>query len=300
MLRAGTYSIVARDAATGEVGVAVQSHWFSVGSVVPWTRAGVGAVATQALPDPAMGPRLLDRLQAGEDPAAALGAELTGDDLAAHRQVGLVSADGRAAAHSGGHCMAHAGHAVGDAVSCQANVMAGTGVWGAMADAFGAADAALPLARRLLLALHAAEAAGGDVRGRQSCAIAVAPAAGEPWRRTVDLRVEDHPEPVAEMARLLDVHDAYVLATLGDVLAGEGRHEEAGDAYRRAAERAPDNPELLFWSGLSASAAGRPEQAVEQVRRAIELQPGWAELLARLPAALAPGAPAVRAALGLD
>jgi len=299
MLRAGTYSIVARDAITGDVGVAVQSHWFSVGAVVPWTRAGVGAVATQSLPDPAAGPRLLDRLQAGEDPAAALAAELDGDEQAGFRQTALVACDGRVAAHTGPQCMAYAGHELGVGFSCQANVMANDRVWGAMAAAFAASDPLAPLARRLLAALHGAEAAGGDVRGRQSCAIAVAPREGEPWRRTVDLRVEDHPEPVEEMERLLGVHDAYVLATRGDDLAGEGRHEEAGRAYEQAAALAPGNHELLFWAGLSAAQAGRMDLAVQQVGRAIELQPGWAELLVRLPPDFAPSAPAVRAALGL-
>lgn len=299
MLRCGTYSIVAHDPGTGEVGVAVQSHWFSVGSIVPWTRAGVGAVAVQSVPDPAYGERLLDRLQAGEDPRAALDAELAADEQAGFRQVAVVAADGRAAAHTGAMCVAFAGDVAGEGFTCQANIMASERVWGAMADAFGRSDPALPLARRLLAALDAAERAGGDVRGRQSCAVAVAPAAGERWRRTVDLRVEDAAEPLEEMARLLDVHDAYALATEGDELVSRGCTEEAGAAYRRASELAPGNHELLFWAGLAAVQAGRREDGLRQVRRAIELQPGWAELLPRLPAAMAPAAPAVAAELGL-
>lgn len=289
--RAGTYSIVAHDPRTGEVGVAVQSHWFSVGSIVPWTRAGVGAVAVQSVPDPAVGPRLLDRIEAGEAPEAALAAELAGDDQRDFRQIAVAAADGRVAAHTGASCIAYAGDVAGAGFSCQANIMASERVWAAMAAAFPAASG--PLARRLLAALDAAEEAGGDIRGRQSCAIAVAPAEGEPWRRTVDLRVEDHPEPLQEMARLLGVHDAYALAAEGDELTAQGRGEEAGVAFRRAAELAPGNHELLFWAGLAAVAAGQEEEGMEQVRRAIALQPGWTELLGRLPEDFAPAAPRV-------
>ncbi|MFL5845748.1 MAG: DUF1028 domain-containing protein [Solirubrobacteraceae bacterium] len=297
MLRSGTYSIVAHDPATGEMGVAVQSHWFSVGSVVPWTRAGVGAVAVQSVPDPATGVRILDRLEAGEAPAEALAAELAGDEHAAFRQIAVVAADGRVAAHTGESCMDHAGDVVGDGFTCQANIMASERVWGAMAEAFPQASGSL--AHRLLAALDAAEAAGGDIRGRQSCSITVAPAQGEPWRRTVDLRVEDAPEPLEDMRRLLDVHGAYALATEGDDLVSEGRLDEAGEKFRQAAGLAPDNHELLFWSGMSAFQAGQPEAGLEQVRRAIEQQPGWAELLPRLSEVIAPSAPAVSEALGL-
>lgn len=299
MVRRGTYSIVAHDPATGEVGIAVQSHWFNVGAIVGWTRAGVGAAAVQSVPDPDAGMRLLDRLEAGASPAAALEELLAADEQRDFRQIALVRADGRTAAHTGAHCLAFAGDAGGEGFSCQANIMATDRVWGAMAEAFAAADPARPLARRLLAALDAAEAAGGDVRGRQSCAIAVAPATGEPWARTVDLRVDDAPEPLEEMARLLGLHDAYELATLGDDLTAQGRTEEAGEAFRRAADLAPDNHELLFWGGLAAFAAGQEEAGLAQVRRAIELQPGWAELLARLPPLFAPAAPRVSAALGL-
>lgn len=299
MLRSGTYSIVAHDPATGEVGVAVQSHWFSVGSIVPWTRAGVGAAAVQSVPDPDVGPKLLDRLAAGQTPREALDAELAADDQRDFRQLALVAADGQVAAHTGASCIAFAGDAAGDGFSCQANIMASERVWGAMADAFPRCDPALPLARRMLAALDAAEAAGGDIRGRQSCAIAVAPGEGEPWRRTVDLRVEDATEPLEEMRRLLTVHDAYALATLGDDLTAQGDTAAAGDAFRRAAELAPDNHELLFWAGLAAVDAGQVEEGLAKVRRAIEQQPGWAELLARLPPLFAPAAPRVREALGL-
>src|SRR4051794_19769650 len=247
MLRRGTYSIVARDPDTGELGAAVQSHWFQTGAIVTWAAAGVGAVCTQSVADPAYGPRLLDRLSAGEAPADALGALLAADEQADYRQVAVVSAPGDVAVHTGTDCIAFAGHEQGDAFSAQANMMASADVWPAMAAAYRAADG--PLARRLLAALDAAEGAGGDVRGRQSAALVVAPPEGEPWRKTVDLRVDDAAEPLVELRRLLDLNDAYVTATKGDDLSGEHRYEEAGEAYRRATEMAPGNHELLFWAG---------------------------------------------------
>jgi uncharacterized Ntn-hydrolase superfamily protein len=241
--------------------------------------------------------RVLDRLEAGDAPAVALAAELAGDPQADFRQTAVVAADGRCAVHTGALCVAYAGDAGGSGFSCQANIMASERVWHAMAEAFPAAEG--PLARRLLAALEAAEGAGGDIRGRQSCAIVVVPPSGEPWRRTVDLRVEDAAEPLEEIARLLDVHDAYALATEGDDLISEGRPDEAGEAFRRAAQLAPDNHELLFWAGLAAVQGGERDLGLAQVRRAIELQPGWAELLPRLPPLFAPAGPEVREALGL-
>jgi uncharacterized Ntn-hydrolase superfamily protein len=294
-LRQGTYSIVARDPETGEMGVAVQSHWFSVGSVVSWARPGVGAVATQSIGEPSYGPNLLDLLEQGVEPSEAL-ARLTADDERARfRQVAVVDAQGRVAVHTGDSCIAFAGDRTGDGYSVQANMMASPEVWPAVARGFEAAEG--PLARRLVAALRAAEAAGGDVRGRQSAAIVVAPAEGEPWRLTTDLRVEDDSEPLDELERLLDVADAYRLATEGDNLVGRGDHDEAAARYTRAAELAPGNHELIFWSGLSAAEGGDMTTALERVRRAIEMQPGWGELLERLQPDIAPSAAAVRAAL---
>jgi len=295
MVRRGTYSIVARDPHTGELGVAVQSHWFAVGPIVPWVRPGVGAVATQSIAEPAYGPRALDGLAAGARARQALDELVRDDDLARFRQVAVVDAHGNVAAHTGEGCIAHAGHHEGHAFSVQANMMASPEVWPAMAHAFEAA--AGPLSRRLLAALHAAEAHGGDARGRQSCALLIAPAHGERWQRTVDLRVDDHPEPLAELDRLLDLSDAYALATEGDDLVGQGRHEEAGERYRTASALAPDNHELLFWAGLAAAQAGDLPTALQRVREAIRLQPGWRELLDRLDAEIAPGAAVVLEAL---
>ncbi|WP_445152733.1 DUF1028 domain-containing protein [Baekduia sp. Peel2402] len=296
MVRRGTYSIVARDEQTGELGAAVQSHWFSVGSIVTWARPGVGAVCTQATAERAYGPRLLDALASGSAPSAALRSLLDADATAPFRQVAVIGADGPPAVWTGPRCMASAGHATGDAFSVQANLMDNEGVWPAMADAFTRSTG--PLARRLLAALHAAEAAGGDARGRQSAALVVVPASGEPWDRVVELRVEDHDEPLDELERILTLHDAYTLATRGDDLTGEGRLAEAAEAYCAAAALAPGNHELLFWAGLAEFEHGDRELGLEQVRRAMAQQPGWRTVLARLEPDVAPSAAALLAALG--
>ena len=295
--RQGTYSIVARDGATGELGVAVQSHWFSVGPIVPWARAGVGAIATQANAEPAYGPRLLELLEHGATPQAALATLLADDRAAATRQVAVVDASGAVAAHTGSSCIAHAGHVTAAGVSCQANIMASAAVWPAMLAAY--AQATGRLADRLLAALDAAEAAGGDLRGRQSAALLVVAPGAEPWRAAVSLRVEDHPDPLRELRRLLALHDAYSLAGEADELAGAGAHAQAATRYRAAAKLAPANHELLFWAGLGTAESGDLDAGAAQVARAIALHAPWAELLARLPADLAPAAATVRERLGL-
>jgi uncharacterized Ntn-hydrolase superfamily protein len=293
-MRRGTYSIVAHDRQTGECGVAVQSHWFSVGSVVTWGRAGVGAVATQSLADPAYGPRLLEALGAGEEPQAALDRLVAADPQGRFRQVAVVNAAGAVAVHTGDGCIGFAGHRIGDGFSAQANMMANDTVWGAMADAFEAAQGSL--ARRLLAALDGAEAAGGDARGRQSAALLVVPPQGEEWQR-FELRVEDDPEPLEELRRLVTVREAYDFAEKADEAMGEGRHEDAARYGAQALELQPDNHELLFWAGLGMAQAGDMDGALAMVRRAIELQPGWAELLGRLSPEIAPSASLVRVQL---
>jgi uncharacterized Ntn-hydrolase superfamily protein len=295
MVRRGTYSIVARDPDTGQLGAAVQSHWFSVGSIVTWAQPGVGAVATQSIAEPAYGPRLLSALAAGRPPRAALDALLDADEAAGYRQVAVIAPQGPPAVHTGAGCIAFAGHQAGADFSVQANMMASESVWPAMAEAFAAAGG--PLARRMLAALRAAEGAGGDARGRQSAAIVVVGPEGEPWRKLVDLRVEDHDEPLDELERVLGLHDAYALATEGDDLTGEGRHAEAGERYRAAAALAPANHELLFWAGLAEFGHGDRAAGLDQIRRAIAMQPGWRDLLGRLSADVAPDAAEVVRAL---
>ncbi len=285
--RRGTYSIVARDPETGAMGVAVQSHWFSVGPLVPWAEAGVGAVATQANVEVAYGPRLLDLLRSGIPAGDALADLLAEDPKAPVRQVAVVDARGGVAAHTGDECMPFAGDIHGDGFACQANLMASERVWPAMADAFQAETDSLPY--RLLAALDAGEAAGGDIRGKQSAAILVVPAAGRPWERIVDLRVEDSPEPLRELRRLMNLHDAYVLAGEGDQLVAESRLSEAATKYVEANLTFPGTPELAFWAGLGHLSMGDEKSGLELLHSAIAAHPGWSELLTRLSLRSGPG-----------
>ena len=294
-MRRGTYSIVARDPTSGELGVAVQSHWFSVGSVVSWARPAVGAVATQSVAQIAHGPNSLARMQAGATAAGAVEAVLRDDELARFRQVGAVDAAGAAAAHTGEGCIAHAGHELGDGFACQANMMATPTVPAAMAGAYRASGG--DLADRLLVALEAGERAGGDVRGRQSAALLVVPASGEPWRTRFDVRVEDHGDPLGELRRLLRLARAYEMADVADERLAEGAGDEATRLYVQAAELAPEATELTFWAGLGVAAQDL-EAGVALVRRAAAQSESWLTLLERLPADLAPTAEAVRARLG--
>ncbi len=293
--RQGTYSIVARDPATGELGVAVQSHWFSVGPIVPWAWPGVGAVATQANAEISYGPRGLELMAGGASAPEALETLLSEDPGRASRQVAMVDAAGAVAAHTGEACMTFAGDIQSDAVSCQANIMASERVWSAMLEAFDGADGALT--KRLLAALDAGEVAGGDIRGRQSAAILVVPADGNRWDTVISLRVEDHPDPLPELARLQRLHEAYTLAGRADQLVGQGRHDEAATLYLKASELAPESHELRFWAGLGAAQAGDMDAALTHVCAAIAAQPGWRELLPRLTPEQAPAAAAVLARL---
>jgi uncharacterized Ntn-hydrolase superfamily protein len=291
-----TYSIVAFDPGTGELGAAVQSHWFSVGSLCTWARPGVGAVATQSVVEPAHGPHALDLIEGGAGAHDALAELIAADPLGSVRQVGAVDANGGVAVHTGANCIPCAGDAVGPHWSCQANMMARDTVPQAMSAAFANAEG--DLAARLMAALTAAEGEGGDVRGRQSAAIVVVPPEGESWQTRVNLRVEDAQDPLGELARLLALQRAYELAGRGDELMGGGKAVEAGALYRRAAELAPESDELLFWSGLALANSGDLEAGVDAVRRAIAVHPGCATLLERLSPDFAPAGEQVRAALG--
>jgi uncharacterized Ntn-hydrolase superfamily protein len=258
-----TYSLVVRDAETGQFGVAVQSHYFSVGSVVPWARPGVGAVATQAMAEISYGPRGLALMATGESAASALHMLLAEDDGRETRQVAMIDDEGTVAAHTGARCIAEASHIVGDGWTVEANMMRRAGVPEAMADSLAATRGQL-LADRLLAALDAAEAAGGDVRGKQSVAMLIVPATGEPWMRDLELRVEDHVDPLGEMRRLLAVHRAY----------------RGGDA-----DVLGDNYELKFWHLIGLAANGQLDDARTLLKAACEIEPGWGDLLRRLPAA---------------
>lgn len=293
-MRRGTYSIVAHDPATGELGVAVQSHWFSVGSVVSWARSGVGAAATQSVAEVAHGPRALDRLQEGLGSTGAIAAVLGEDELAPVRQLGLVDARGEAAAHTGRGCIPIASHVVGDGFACQANIMLTDTVPPSMAEAYRAGSG--DLAERLLGALDAAEQAGGDLRGRQSAALLVVPSTGEPWRTRFDVRVDDHGDPLHELRRLLRLARAYELAERADTLLAEGEREAARSLYTQAAELAPEADELLFWAGLGVAAQDL-DAGLSLIREAAAAKPSWLTLLQRLPEELEPSAAPLRAAL---
>jgi uncharacterized Ntn-hydrolase superfamily protein len=282
--RAHTYSIVGRDARTGELGVAVQSHWSSVGPTVPWAEAGVGAVATQSLVEISYGPLGLELLRAGKSAQEALDALLASDSGAALRQVAIVDAQGRVAAHTGERCIAEAGHATGDGFSVPANLLLKDSVWGAMKEAFEASQG--DLAERMLVALEAAQAEGGDIRGKQSAAILVvrAQSTGRPWQdRVVDLRIEDHPEPLVEMRRLLNLHRAYEHMNAGDLAMEHDDFEGASREYGAAEKLAPGNAEMLFWHAITLAGAGRVEQAKPLLARAYGIDANWRTLVPRLP-----------------
>ncbi len=282
---AHTFSIVARDPQSGNMGVAVQSHWFSVGSVVTWAEAGVGAVATQAMVEISYGPLGLDLMRGGKSAPQALKALLTADEGRALRQVAMVDAAGQIAAHTGERCIADAGHTIGEAFSTQANMMAAPGVWPAMADAYRSATG--DLAQRMVAALEAGQGAGGDIRGRQSAALLIvkAESSGRSWADTVvELRVEDHADPIQELKRLLTLHRAYEHMNRGDELLGKGQVEQALEAYRTAATMAPRIEELPFWQAVTLADLGRVEQALPIFREVFAQNPDWRTLIQRLPA----------------
>jgi len=279
-----TFSIVARDPATGEMGVAVQSHWFSVGSVVPWAEAGVGAVATQSFVEPAYGPKGLALMKRGVAPKEALAQLLAVDAQSDVRQVAFVDAQGRVSAHTGAKCIPGAGHHEGAGYTTEANLMLTNEVPDAMAAAFEAAKG--PLAERMLAALDAAQGVGGDVRGRQSAAILVVrgKATDKPWTdRLVDLRIEDHAQPLQEMHRLLTLHRAYEKMNRGDDAAATGAMDVALEEYGAAARMVPDNDEFVFWTAVTLVSNGRTDDALPMFAKAFRMNPSWMLLVPRLP-----------------
>lgn len=283
---AHTFSIVARDPDSGEMGVAVQSHWFSVGSVVTWAEAGAGAVATQAFVDSSYGPLGLALMRAGKSAPEALTALLAADEGRKLRQVAMVDGQGHIAAHTGARCIADAGHETGEGFSVQANMMICPDVWPAMARAYRETPA--DLAERMLAALEAGQAAGGDIRGRQSASILIVQGAstGRSWADTaMDLRVEDHAEPIRELRRLVRLHRTYQHMNRGDELLGAGQTEEALSEYRTAAKMAPGIEELPFWQAVTLADLGREDEALPIFRDVFAKNADWATLVTRLPQA---------------
>ena len=275
-----TYSVVMRDPATGAFGVAVQSHWFNVGRIVPWVRAGVGAVATQSLAEPLYGPRGLDLMASGVAAPDALARLLEADPERAVRQVAVIDASGRVAAHTGDRCIAHAAHIVGEGWSVQANIMRNAQVVPAMAAA--AADRDGTLGERLVRTLEAAEATGGDLRGSQSAALIVS---GDGPIAALDLRVEDSPDPISEMRRLVGVEAAYRHMSTGDEALARGDGTAAAAAYAAAATANPSNPEIGFWRAHGLATIGLFEEAAALMRVVVLANPDLVDLLRRLPAA---------------
>ncbi|NOX38036.1 MAG: DUF1028 domain-containing protein [Calditrichaeota bacterium] len=278
-----TYSIVAVDSVTGEIGAAVQSHWFSVGSLVIWAEAGVGAVATQSFVNVSFGPRGLELLKQGKSPQEALDQLLAEDEGRDYRQVAIIDAQGNSAAFTGRKCIAEAGHLTGRWFSVQANLMLKATVWEAMARAFK--NTRGPLAERLVAALEAAEAEGGDIRGKQSAALLVvrAKSTGKVWEdRLIDLRVEDHPNPVQELKRLLKVYRAYEHMNAGDVAMEKGDVAGALAEYGAAEKLLPENLEIQFWHAVALVNAGRFQQALPIFSRIFQKDRNWQILIPRL------------------
>jgi uncharacterized Ntn-hydrolase superfamily protein len=278
-----TFSIVARDPETGDLGVAVQSHYFSVGPIVPWAEPGVGAVATQSLVEVAYGPKGLALMRDGRSAKEALAKLLEEDQYREVRQVAMVDAKGEVASHTGTKCIPDAGNDVGEQFSVQANLMANKNIWPAMAEGYRAAKGDFP--ERLLQALEAGQRAGGDIRGQQSAAIVIVKGtrSDKPWAdRVMDLRVEDSPKPIAELRRLVGLWRAYKKSDEGDALITEGKVEEALAAYSEAARLAPGNDELLFWQAATLWKLGREKEATPLFKKVFAKDTRWVKLVPRL------------------
>jgi len=277
-----TYSIVAYDSATGQFGAAVQSHYFKVADVI-WVEPGVGAVATQSLVDFSYGPLGLEMMAKGKSAERALKGLLASDSANQVRQVAMIDRNGNVAAHTGGKCIAEAGHQVGHHYSVQANLMRNNTVWGAMAKAYENTKG--DLADRLMAALEAAQAEGGDIRGMQSAAMVVVTGhpTGMSWKdRIVDIRVDDSPEPLKELRRLLNLTYAYKHMDLGDEYIAANNIDEANREYSLAAQLSPGNPEIRFWQAVTLVMAGQVEQSLPIFKEVFQADNSWRILIPRL------------------
>ena len=279
-----TFSIVARDPNTGELGVAVQSHWFSVGPIVAWAEAGVGAIATQSFVDPSYGKNGLDLMRNGKSAPDTLKELLAKDEGREVRQVAMIDAQGRVEAWTGKNDIQAAGHIVGTDFSVQANLMLNDKVWPAMARAFE--NTRGDLAERMLAALDAAQAAGGDIRGRQSAALIVVSGkpTGQAWKdRTFDLRVDDSPEPLKELRRLVRLQRAYNHMNAGDLAVEKKDNEGALREYSAAERLVPDNAEMIYWHAVALVNMGRVDDSLPLFRKVFAMDRNWITLTPRLP-----------------
>ena len=280
-----TYSIVARDPKTGEMGVGVQSHWFSVGSVVSWGEAGVGVVATQSLVNKSFGLRGLDLLKQGKTPQQAVESLISDDEGRDVRQLAILDYQGNVATHTGSKCIKHAGHIVGDNFSVQANMMLSEKVWPAMAEAFeNYGNLSLP--ERIIKSLEAAESVGGDIRGKQSAALLVV--AGEraenKWEDPIiGLRVEDHDDPLKELNRLLTIFRAYEHMNNGDLAIEKGDMAKALKEYNAAQNMFPENLEMTYWTAISLANQNKLEEALKLFKKIFKKDRNWRLLTERLP-----------------
>lgn len=282
---AHTFSIVARDSATGELGVAVESHWFSVGTAVSWAEAGVGAIATQSFTNKSFGIRGLELLKSGLTAQQALDKLLSDDEGREVRQVAIVDTKGNVATHTGKNCIQYATHIQGSSYSVQSNMMLTPNVSKAMSASIESTKGK-PLGERLLLALEAAQKAGGDIRGQQSAALLVVPgkSEGKPWdERTVDLRVDDNPQPIKELRRLYSVHQAYQHMNNGDLAVEKNDMTTAMNEYNAAMKMFPQNLEMQYWTAITLANNKQVEKAIPMLKKIYAKDRNWQELTRRLP-----------------
>jgi len=280
---AHTYSIVAFDPETGDMGVAVQSHWFSVGTVVTWGEAGVGVIATQSFVNVSFGPRGLELLRNGKTPQEVVNELLESDEGREFRQLAILDAKGKAASFTGTKCIQPAGNIVGDGFSVQANLMSNDKIWPAMAEAFRNSKGLL--AERMLMALEAAENAGGDIRGKQSAALLVVrgKSTGKVWEdKLVDLRVDDSEQPLVELSRLLKVHQAYDHMNNGDLAVEKNDMEKAMTEYSAAMQMFPENLEMKYWTAITLANNGKFDKALPMLKDIFAKDKNWKELTPRL------------------
>lgn len=282
---AHTFSIVAIDEESGEMAAAVQSHWFSVGTIVIWGKSGVGVVATQSFVNPAYGPKGLELMEKGTDAAKALELLISMDEGRAYRQVAFLDSRGNVSAYTGENCIKSAGHLTGNGFSVQANMMLNDNVVPAMADAFKN-NSHLPLAERVLEVLKAAQEAGGDIRGKQSAALIVVKPGiiDTPWAdKSIDLRVDDSSDPIGELERLLKVHRAYEHMNNGDLAVEKGDMKMALIEYGAAEKMFPGNLEMRYWKAVALANNGMIEESLPLFRSIFEQDSNWRELTRRLP-----------------
>jgi len=280
---AHTFSIVARDTVTGDMGVAVQSHWFSVGTIVTWGEAGVGVVATQSFVNPSFGPRGLALLKQGLTAKQVVDLLIESDKGRDFRQLSILDSKGNVATFTGDKCIDDAGQKIGDNYSTQANMMINNKVWGAMSDAFEHSSG--KLAERLLAALEAGQKAGGDIRGKQSAAILVvkAKSSGKIWEdRMVDIRVDDNPDPIKEIGRILKVHRAYEHMNNGDLAVEHNKMDLAMKEYSTAEKMFPNNEEMKYWHAVTLANIGKVEESLPIFKEVFEMNKNWVELTKRL------------------